>query len=254
MPGTTNAQGFGAGLRLCQQAHPDGYFVIERGSGKGLFGPKSGDACTVAKSRGTTWAPAAAAINQACQCLYSDGRSAELCDNSVRTAAQLVDPLEHIKRHGYDNVRRGSGNETGTMYSINEKAEPRRVSELTHTISRLDQAKGAAEICTYFGNQGMAASGATSLRLAASGYRGDVIACSLQYTAKSGEKSPQIIFYRENGSEMYMYTVTPIRYLTDEEAGFSGSAQSEQGNRRANPGSQKRYYTDEEMGIPPTPP
>lgn len=70
MQGTTTAAVSSTVTRVCTQAHPDGYFTIERGSGRGLFGPKSGDECTIQKAKGTPFQPAAAQIAFACRCLY----------------------------------------------------------------------------------------------------------------------------------------------------------------------------------------
>lgn len=70
MQGASTAAVSSTVTRMCNQAHPDGYFTIARGSGRGLFGPKSGDECTIQKAKGTPFQPAAAQMAFACRCLF----------------------------------------------------------------------------------------------------------------------------------------------------------------------------------------
>ncbi|WP_440111771.1 hypothetical protein [Acidovorax sp. BL-A-41-H1] len=70
MPGTQNATAYQAGVQLCAQQHPDRFFTIVKGGGRGLLAPKSPDACTVVHAKSTVWQPAAQAIRRACDCLY----------------------------------------------------------------------------------------------------------------------------------------------------------------------------------------
>jgi hypothetical protein len=47
LPGVKNAPAHAAALNLCAQQHPDKFFEVRRGSGRGLLGPKSPEQCTL---------------------------------------------------------------------------------------------------------------------------------------------------------------------------------------------------------------
>jgi len=70
MPGASNGAASGAVFRSCSQAYPEKYYGVIKGSGKGMFGFKDGNACTIKKGKATTFQPAASAIAVACGCLY----------------------------------------------------------------------------------------------------------------------------------------------------------------------------------------
>lgn len=59
-----------AAMSLCGATHPDGFFTIRRGAGRGLLGYKSAESCTVEKARNASWQPSAAMIRKSCDCLY----------------------------------------------------------------------------------------------------------------------------------------------------------------------------------------
>ncbi len=59
-----------AALSMCIAKYPDGFFTIKRGSGRGLLGFKSADACTVDKARNASWHYSATMIRNSCECLY----------------------------------------------------------------------------------------------------------------------------------------------------------------------------------------
>lgn len=71
LPGVKNAPAHAAALNLCAQQHPDKFFEVRRGSGRGILGPKSPEQCTLDKARDTAWQPAAGMIMRACGCLYT---------------------------------------------------------------------------------------------------------------------------------------------------------------------------------------
>ncbi len=71
LPGVKNAPPHAAALNLCAQQHPERFFEVRRGSGRGLLGPKSPEQCTLDKARDTSWQPAAGMIMRACGCLYT---------------------------------------------------------------------------------------------------------------------------------------------------------------------------------------
>lgn len=198
MPGIANEQSHWAGLNMCRSAHPQQFSNIEKGSGQGFFSKQSPEQCTLTKARDTRWQYSANMIRAACDCLYGDAtRKGETCAGDP-----LIDPLEFIKKHGHTSVKKGQGKETGTLYTYNEEASGSRIKNLTRTIKGLYQAPGANEFCEFIGGQGKTAIGANSLTVLASGYRGDVLACSLLYDAVT-----QIAFYREDGNLMYTYFV-----------------------------------------------
>lgn len=60
-----------AAVTLCTAKFPDGFYTIERGSGRGILGFKSPEACTIASAKNTSWQPSAGLIRNACNCLYS---------------------------------------------------------------------------------------------------------------------------------------------------------------------------------------
>lgn len=70
MPGASNGVATGAVFRSCSQSFPGQYHGVVKGSGKGLFGFKNGNECTIKKAKATTFQPAASAISVACGCLY----------------------------------------------------------------------------------------------------------------------------------------------------------------------------------------
>jgi hypothetical protein len=72
MPGSANAATSGAVYQTCSQDFPDRYAGVIRGSGKGLFGYKDGNACIIKKGKETSFQPAASSIAVACRCLYDD--------------------------------------------------------------------------------------------------------------------------------------------------------------------------------------
>lgn len=72
MPGSTNGATHAAVFRACTQEHPGNYEAIEKGSGRGLFGFKDQNACTIKKARDTPFPYSAGAISIACGCLYSE--------------------------------------------------------------------------------------------------------------------------------------------------------------------------------------
>ena len=70
MPGTVNQPVFNAVLSGCRTKYPQGYFDIEKGSGRGIFGYKNRQACVVKFAKNTPFPQAAYVINVACGCLY----------------------------------------------------------------------------------------------------------------------------------------------------------------------------------------
>lgn len=57
LPGVKNAPAHAAALNLCAQQHPDKFFEVRRGSGRGLLGPKSPEQCTLDNAGDTAWQP-----------------------------------------------------------------------------------------------------------------------------------------------------------------------------------------------------
>lgn len=72
MPGVSNGAASAAVFQSCGQEYQDRYEGVVRGSGKGLFGFKDGNACVVKLAKETVFQPAATAIAVACRCLYDD--------------------------------------------------------------------------------------------------------------------------------------------------------------------------------------
>lgn len=111
LPGAKNAPAHAAALNLCAQQHPDKFFEIRRGSGRGLLGPKSPEQCTLDKARDTSWQPAAGMIMRACGCLYSPSAGpTDMCERyplsaeiraqhpAVKTDADLLKLETHYRR------------------------------------------------------------------------------------------------------------------------------------------------------------
>lgn len=72
MPGASNGATSAAIFQSCGHEYQDRYSGVVRGSGKGLFGYKDGNACIVKLAKETVFQPAASAIAVACRCLYDD--------------------------------------------------------------------------------------------------------------------------------------------------------------------------------------
>lgn len=80
MPGSANGATHAAVFRACAEKYPEKYFGIERGSGRGLFGFKDENECTIKKAQNTTFQYSAGAIGIACACLYKEPLfKGELC-------------------------------------------------------------------------------------------------------------------------------------------------------------------------------
>lgn len=58
--------------RSCMSQHPGGLAVITKGSGRGLFSHKSGDACIMREARDTTDPVAGKLVAAACKCLFDE--------------------------------------------------------------------------------------------------------------------------------------------------------------------------------------
>ncbi|MBK0115638.1 hypothetical protein [Delftia sp. S66] len=111
LPGVKNAPAHAAALSLCAQQHPDKFFEVRRGSGRGLLGPKSPEQCTLDKARDTSWQPAAGMIMRACGCLYSPSAGpTDMCERyplpaeiraqhpAVKTDADLLKLETHYRK------------------------------------------------------------------------------------------------------------------------------------------------------------
>lgn len=111
LPGVKNAPAHAAALNLCAQQHPDKFFEVRRGSGRGLLGPKSSEQCTLDKARDTAWQPAAGMIMRACGCLYSPSAGpTDMCERyplsaeiraqhpAVKTDADLLKLETHYRK------------------------------------------------------------------------------------------------------------------------------------------------------------
>lgn len=111
LPGVKNAPAHAAALNLCAQQHPDKFFEVRRGSGRGLLGPKSPEQCTLDKARDTSWQPAAGMIMRACGCLYTPSAGpTDMCERYplsaeiraqhplVKTDAELLKLETHYRR------------------------------------------------------------------------------------------------------------------------------------------------------------
>lgn len=70
MPGTSNAATNAAVVQTCTQKYPTRYASIEKGSGRGFFAFKDGNACTIKKAASTSFQWAGTSIATACRCLY----------------------------------------------------------------------------------------------------------------------------------------------------------------------------------------
>lgn len=101
LPGIQSGAAFSSALALCGKEFPDRYYSIERGSGRGLLGYKSPEACTLDKAKATSWQPAAATIRTACGCLYGEASGRyDMCDRQAIPAdlASMYDMSTPEKR------------------------------------------------------------------------------------------------------------------------------------------------------------
>lgn len=71
MPGSSNGATNSAVFQTCISEHPGGYVNVKQGAGRGLFGFKDGNACTIDIAKQTSFQPSAGAIAIACRCLYN---------------------------------------------------------------------------------------------------------------------------------------------------------------------------------------
>ncbi len=70
LPGTSNQATHAAIVQTCMHEHPAQFGGVEQGSGRGLFGFKDGNACTIKKAKDTTFQASAAMMAAACRRLY----------------------------------------------------------------------------------------------------------------------------------------------------------------------------------------
>ena len=72
MPGSQNDVAASAVARVCSSEFPGGNQAVAQGSGRGMFGFKSGAECTAKKAGDTRSNRAAAMIGAACNRLYDE--------------------------------------------------------------------------------------------------------------------------------------------------------------------------------------
>ena len=72
MPGAQNDVAATAVYQVCIAEHPGGNNAVAQGSGRGMFGLKSGAACTAKKAGDTRSNRAAVMIGAACRRLYDE--------------------------------------------------------------------------------------------------------------------------------------------------------------------------------------
>lgn len=72
LPGTANDVAAQAVRQLCLSENPGGLDAVSQGSGRGMFGFKSGPECTVKKAGDTRSNQAAYMIARACRKLYDE--------------------------------------------------------------------------------------------------------------------------------------------------------------------------------------
>lgn len=72
MPGSENEAVTAAVVSTCIQENPNGFYEIEKGDGRGLFGYKNANACVLKKARDTRYPRAAGLISASCRCLYDE--------------------------------------------------------------------------------------------------------------------------------------------------------------------------------------
>ena len=72
MPGSQNDVAASAVARVCANEYPGGNQAVAQGSGRGMFGFKSGVACAAKKAGGTQSNRAASIIWAACNRLYDE--------------------------------------------------------------------------------------------------------------------------------------------------------------------------------------
>jgi hypothetical protein len=102
-----------AAVNLCKSQNPDGFYVIKRGAGRGLLGPKSPEACTIERAKNASWQASAVMIRHACGCLYGQPASdLDMCERyqmpdgvqgqhaPIRSPSQQI-ALEHHYRRIY---------------------------------------------------------------------------------------------------------------------------------------------------------
>lgn len=72
LPGTANEVAAQAIYQLCRSEHPGGLDAVSQGSGRGIFGFKSGPECTAKQAGDTRSNQAAYMIGRACNRLYNE--------------------------------------------------------------------------------------------------------------------------------------------------------------------------------------
>lgn len=70
MPGSVNEAFTGSVYSQCSSEYPSTLYDVKKGSGRGIFGFKDGNACIQSKAKNTPNPRAALMIANACRCLY----------------------------------------------------------------------------------------------------------------------------------------------------------------------------------------
>lgn len=96
MPGSANNAITTAVIRSCMKENPGGFYDIEAGDGRGIFGYRDPEECTLKKAKDTREQRAAMVIASACRCLYREPAfKGEMCDSrpvSITYAAPAPAP------------------------------------------------------------------------------------------------------------------------------------------------------------------
>lgn len=92
MPGISNVSAMLVVRDTCERSHPSRFANITRGSGRGIFGYNSAEACIVKKSASTPHNGAAQNIAAACWCLYGKPSYAgEMCAPDANSSPRASD-------------------------------------------------------------------------------------------------------------------------------------------------------------------
>jgi hypothetical protein len=130
---------------------------------------------------------------------------------STYAIAEVIDPENHVLKHGYHSLKMGDDGKT-RFYSFTERAASPRITALENEIAKLPKHVDVQKLCDFM-------RGATKAKLIEQrgiaidvavtnyGYSGSTVACVLKYMQESNVGT-QLIYNKKGAGGMYMVFVT----------------------------------------------
>lgn len=130
---------------------------------------------------------------------------------STHAIAELIDPENHILKHGYHSVKIDDDGKT-RFYSYTERSASPRITALENEIAKLPKRVDVHKMCDFM--RGLVKAKlieqrgiAIDVAVTNYGYIGSTVACVLKYMHESNVGT-QLIYTKKGEGGMYMVFVT----------------------------------------------